>query len=159
MLHNLKQEIEAWLGENISNPALFVVEVAVKFRGSEVGHIVVLLDSDNGITIDDCSALSRKLSEWLELHPSLNATYQLEVSSPGVDYPLSSQRQFTKNVGRNLQLLLNTDITVTGKLEQVTETELVLEVTTKQKGKKAITEMTTVPFNHIKKANVLVSFK
>jgi len=50
----------------------------------------------HGVTVDDCAAVSRALEPWLDARPDLPPRYVLEVSSPGVDRPLTKDRDFQR---------------------------------------------------------------
>jgi len=64
----------------------------------------VTVDREDGfITIDDCTVLSRLLQDILDLETGVPENYQLIVSSPGIDSPLSLEWQFRKNQGRFIQ--------------------------------------------------------
>ena len=56
----------------------------------------------SGVTVDDCSRVSRALEEYLDQSPQLPSTYQLEVSSPGVERPLVRRRDFERFTGREV---------------------------------------------------------
>jgi ribosome maturation factor RimP len=86
----------------------FLVEVRVRVeRGATV--IQVFVDTDSGITIDQCATISRSLKSMLDTHGTLaTVVYQLEVSSPGLDQPLKLLRQYQKNVGRRFHVRFST---------------------------------------------------
>lgn len=130
----------------------FIVEIVV--AGNENNpRITVLLDSDKGITIDECADISRVFNKELEV---LSIThYTLEVSSPGLDYPLKLKRQYTKNVGRKLKIMTNDGDQITGILKQMNEESILIEL---PKEKKITKEMLEINLSNIKKANVLISF-
>jgi Uncharacterized protein conserved in bacteria len=94
--------------------------------------------------------------EALEL---IDSAYRIEVSSPGVDFPLSSERQYRKNIGRELKVFLQDGKELKGKLISVSESGIVLEAKMKEKGKKAVLQEVNVAFEDIKKSVVQVSFK
>jgi len=94
--------------------------------------------------------------EALEL---IDSAYRIEVSSPGVDFPLSSERQYRKNFGRELKVFLQDGKELKGKLIAVSESGIVLEAKMKEKGKKAVLQEVNVAFEDIKKSVVQVSFK
>ena len=73
--------------------------------GRSLFHIVVDR-RDQGISIDDCAFLSRKLQRYLNNHSLLAGEWRLEVTSPGIGYPLSRHWQFRKNAGRLLKITL-----------------------------------------------------
>jgi ribosome maturation factor RimP len=67
-------------------------------------QITVLLDADNGITIEKCTVINKALYKFIEesgFFPDGN--FSLEVSSPGVGKPLKLLRQYKKNIGRRLE--------------------------------------------------------
>lgn len=55
-----------------------------------------------GVTVEDCRVVSRALESWLDERPGTAATYQLEVSSPGVERPLTKARDFQRFAGREV---------------------------------------------------------
>ncbi len=137
------------------DPQYFLVSVGIK----PTNNARVYLDGDNGITIEKCIQFNRKMVAIIEETNILPAdNFSLEVSSPGIDTPLLLHRQYVKNKGRLLEVVLADDTPVTGTLMEVAERNLVLEVTT-GKGKKAVTEQKEIPFDQIKKAVVQVQFR
>jgi ribosome maturation factor RimP len=98
------------------------------------------------------------LSGELETNELLDEAYTLEVSSPGLDYPLTEMRQYQKNIGRSLKVYLLSGEEVLGKLKEVEEQGIKLVVTKKEKGKKSVEEEQSVSLNEIKKSIVQVSF-
>lgn len=136
---------------------LFIVDVAVS--ESSRPKITVLADGEQGITIDQCATISRRINKKIEEDFGPDMAYVLEVSSPGVDFPLTQPQQFKRHTGRSLKLKLQDGSEKTGKLEEVTETGLNLLEEIKQKGKKATYVPVQIPFGEIEKANVVISFK
>jgi ribosome maturation factor RimP len=123
-------------------------------------RVMILIDGDQGITIDDCAELSRKVSKELDEREHEffgDENYLLEVSTPGVDHPLKLKRQYYKNIGRGLRVKVQEHITE-GKLTEVTDDKIVL-VQEVGAGKKKETTTVEIPFSQIDKAFVLVSFK
>ena len=143
---------------SLPNNDLFIVDVAVSDSAVRP-KITVLADGEQGITIDQCATISRRVNAKIAEAFGEELSYVLEVSSPGVDFPLTQPKQFMRNIGRNLKLKLQDGTEKTGKLEEVTETGLNLTEEIKQKGKKATYEPVQIPFGEIVKANVVISFK
>ena len=137
---------------------LFVVDVAVSDTPVRP-KITVLADGEQGITIDQCATISRRINKRIEETFGEEVSYVLEVSSPGVDFPLTQPKQYQRNVGRSLKVKLQDGTEKTGKLEDVSENGIGLLEETKQKGKKATYEPVQIPFGEIVKANVVISFK
>ena len=92
----------------------------------------VLLDKDGGITLDDVADVSRVLSDALDLadeqDPTLLGTsYVLEVSSPGVDRPLTEPRHWRRNVGRLVRAVLRDGGTAEGRITAADDDALTLD--------------------------------
>ena len=139
--------IEKW-------PEVFLVEI----KDTPGNQITVLLDADNGITIEKCTAINRVLYKYIEesaLFP--DGDFSLEVSSPGVDKPLKLHRQYKKNIGRKVEVLLIDGAKLEGTLTQVNEEDIIIE---EQQGKrkKIIMKTTAILFNQIKHTTVLITF-
>ncbi|SDK62468.1 ribosome maturation factor RimP [Catalinimonas alkaloidigena] len=144
--------------EHLAGSSLFPVAVEVK-GSAQRPKVVVLLDGDSGVKIDDCAKVSRWLGERLEELNLFGNAYTLEVSSPGVDFPLTQPRQYPQHIGRTLNVTLTEGETVTGRLESVNHDGIVVLETRKEKGKKATTQPRDLLFSQINQAQVQVSFK
>jgi ribosome maturation factor RimP len=107
------------------HPSHFLVETRIK----PTNNIKVFLDADEGMPLSELIQYNRKLYRWIEetgLYPDGN--FSLEVSSPGLDEPLKLQRQYQKNMGRFVEIMLNDNTTKEGKLLEATEDGLVIEI-------------------------------
>lgn len=135
-------------------PSYFLVEIRIK----PTNNVKIYLDGDQGITIEKCISINRPLYKKLEamgLFP--NDDFSLEVSSPGLDEPLKLHRQYVKNAGRPVEVLLLDGTKVEGKMTLVTETDITVEETRgKNKKKEVITHL--FPFNNIKSTKLQVVF-
>jgi ribosome maturation factor RimP len=77
----------------------------------------VVVDSDQGVSLDDAAAISRQLSAALDSTPAMgDFPYSLEVSSPGVDRPLTDPRHWRRSAGRLVQVTAADAGTVTGRV-------------------------------------------
>jgi len=124
--------IEAKVNELLMEvPGYFMVEISVK----PTNNIKVFVDADQGATIDQLSKLNRALYKWIEENLYPNGDFSIEVSSPGLDEPLKLDRQYLKNIGRFVEVLLKNGIKKEGKLLSVSDNEIVMEEE-KGKGKK-----------------------
>ncbi|MDH5366860.1 MAG: ribosome maturation factor RimP, partial [Cyclobacteriaceae bacterium] len=83
----------------------------------------------------------------------INDAFRLEVSSPGLDHPITLLRQYEKNVGRQVKITLNDGLSHTGKLLTANDNEITIEQTIKKENKKL-----TILFKDIQKTQVQVSF-
>lgn len=138
----------------IDDESLFLV--GVKLKGNPGNQkLLVWIDGDEGVTIDQCVMVNRKLSATLdELEDLIPGKYQLEVSSAGIDYPLQFLRQYKKNVGRSLKVTLKDGREVKGELTGVEENGITL-VEEIKKLKKEV----NLNFDEVEQSKVLVSFK
>ena len=156
-MSDLKHVILDLVEKHLPDEEHFIVEVKID-RVADKTKILILVDADQGMTIAACASLSRALSGELETNELLDEAYTLEVSSPGLDYPLTEKRQYLKNIGRTLKVFLLTGEEVSGKLKEVEEQGIKLVVTKKEKGKKSVEEEHSFAFNELKKSIVQVSF-
>lgn len=134
----------------------FIVDVILSSKKGPK-KVLVVIDGDRGVTIDECADMSRKLSKALDDSDFFLEPYFLEVSSPGLDHPLILNRQFKKNIGRKLKIVMDNK-TMEGLLENVTEDGIQINREIGS-GKKKETQTDTISFSDIKKAFVLISFK
>lgn len=152
----VEKRVTELVEEKISDrPELFLVEVKMLPNNKLIIHV----DGDEGISIQDCAAISRHVGFHLEEENVLEKAYNLEVSSPGVGEPLKLQRQYHKNIGRELSLKLAAGDKKEGKLVSVGENSLTIEEVVKEKGKKAQVLESTIELSSIIEIKVLISFK
>jgi ribosome maturation factor RimP len=161
----IAQLLEPYLGGGL----YYVVDCQVAGRQGGTLKVTVLLDSDAGITIDECARIGRQLGNDMDEQNVFGEAvpFNLEVSSPGVDFPLSQPRQFQKNVGRTLKVDITAGQTLVGTLLEVTETGIVLDVPPLKISKtkrKTLTELPPegiqpIAFEAIRKATVEITFK
>ncbi len=154
---SVDQKIRELCESLLTDASHFIVDVDVSSSGSR-SKVKVLLDGDSGVTIDDCASLSRQLGALLEEQEVFEGAYTLEVSSPGVDYPLGSERQYRKNIGRSLKIRRADSREIKGKLISAGKNGIEISYTSgKGKDKKEVQE--EIPYNEIEKAIVQISFK
>lgn len=156
---SIQQSIEDFLNQNLDSPSHFLVEVGVSSGKGKESRVQVLMDSDFGITIEECAAYSRKLGKFLEESDFFEGAYNLEVASPGLDFQIESDRQFQKNLLRGFLLELDSHKVVEGKLISFSADMLEIETEEKTKGKKNVVQRVQIPRQQIVKAKVTVSFK
>jgi ribosome maturation factor RimP len=140
-------------------PEVFVVEVNLAVGPSSV--LSFWIDTDEGITIDLCARVSRKLNAWLEENDPFEFPFNLEVSSPGVGRPIKVRRQYYKNVGRKLKVKTIEGKTLTGTLAAVDEEGITMAFDPKKKPKKSENSENTdikLAFDAIQEAKVEISF-
>jgi ribosome maturation factor RimP len=149
------QAIEKMLQDMLVNdPAYFLVEIRVK----PTNNVKLFLDGDQGVTIEKCISWNRALYRKIEeenLYPDGN--FSLEVSSPGVDEPLKMLRQYKKNVGRSVEVILKDGIKIAGKMIDVSEEAITVEET-KGKNKKKEVIQHQFQFDQIKSTTIQTVF-
>ncbi|WP_428657093.1 ribosome maturation factor RimP [Runella sp.] len=154
---NVQEKIVELLSALLEDDKFFIVEVQVS--SSKVRQkITILIDSDPGISIDECAEISWKLGEMLETQEVIPNAYTLEVSSPGVGYPLAMPRQFRKNIGRSLRVVLKDGIEKKGELISADEEGFVLLEELKKKKKDQVPAELSFAYADIAKAEVQIKF-
>lgn len=135
-------------------PQYFLVEVKIK----PTNNVKLYLDGDQGITIEKCISINRPLYKQLEesgLFPADD--FSLEVSSPGLDEPLKLFRQYRKNIGRPVEVLLKDGRKIEGKLTEAKEEAITVEET-RGKNKKKEVLLHEFLFDNIKSTKLQVVF-
>lgn len=157
---DLNTSITEMAASLLKEPHLFLVEVVIS--GNRVQKkVVVIIDGDKGATIEDCSKLSRALSAKLDEEEIIPEMYTLEVTTPGVDFPLKLKRQYKKHIGRGFKITLTDKSQIKGKLTGTGDEfiEIEFEEKTDKKSKKKEMKTMELPFDMIDKAFVQISFK
>ena len=89
----------------------------------------VVVDSDRGVSLDDAAAISRKLSAALDVAPVVgDFPYTLEVSSPGVDRPLTDPRHWRRAVGRLVEVTAADAGPISGRILAADDDGVTLDV-------------------------------
>ncbi|WP_343530712.1 ribosome assembly cofactor RimP [Pedobacter sp.] len=152
----VEKRVSELVEEKIADrPDLFLVDVKMLPNNKLIIHV----DGDQGISIQDCVAISRHVGFHLEEENAIETAYNLEVSSPGVGEPLRLHRQYAKNIGRELGLKLTNGDKKEGKLVEVNENVITIEEQVKEKGKKVQLVSSQIALNDITETKVLISFK
>ena len=136
------------------NPGYFLVEI----KANPANNIKVFLDADAGVSIDKCVKYNRALYKQIEesgIFPE--GDFSLEVSSPGLDEPLKLKRQYIKNTGRNVEVILHDGSKVEGKLLAVNDADIQVEEV-KGKNKKRETLQHTIRIDNIKTTKIQIQF-
>jgi ribosome maturation factor RimP len=103
---NLQQEqIVAMLEPEVERLGFELVDVEVSVDGSN-GVLRVFIDSDDGITLENCAAVSRQVSALLDVEDPIPGEYNLEVSSPGINRRLVKSTHFERFAGSRVKVKL-----------------------------------------------------
>ena len=145
--------VQELLAPLLEGTDMFVVRVFIK----PTNNIKVFLDADEGLSISKSATINKRLRALIEekqLFP--DDDYSLEVSSPGVDEPLTSMRQYKKNIGRTVAItFLDGSPEKVGVLKEVTDEQLQIEV---KIPKKKETTWVAIPLLTIKTITVQIVF-
>lgn len=110
------------------------------------------IDSPNGVTVDNCSQVSRQVGAMLDVEGMFSGGYRLEVSSPGIDRPLFELAHFCRFIGSRVKLRLHMPIDqckqYKGVLLKVEGNDIYLKVDESERELR-------VPFSMIDKANII----
>ncbi|HEV8506532.1 MAG TPA: ribosome maturation factor [Chitinophagaceae bacterium] len=136
------------------DPENFLVEVKIR----PGNNIKIFVDADHGISIDKLAQYNRSLCRQIEesgLFP--NNDFSLEFSSPGLEEPLKLRRQYLKNIGRYVEVILKSGIKREGKLVNVTEGEILVEEEKGNRKKKEIIQY-FLPYDDIKTTKIQIKW-
>jgi len=148
---NLETRIRELLDGILKETDSYLVELRIK-----PNKVEIFADRDPHITIDDCVRISRFLEKELNSEFGFSDTYSLEVSSPGMDQPLKILRQYKKNVGRKVEVLMFSGMKKIGRLLYADEEKIVVEEEMlKQENQNLQSE---IPFVQIKSTNIVFQF-
>jgi ribosome maturation factor RimP len=118
-------------------------------------RITVIADGDSALDLDTAAELSRSASTLLDAVKNIDSSYVLEVSSPGVDRPLTTEKHFRRAQGRKVELTLADGTQVTGRVGETSDNTLRLVV---REDRARDWTVRPVPIGEIVKAVVQVEF-
>jgi ribosome maturation factor RimP len=136
------------------DPENFLVEVKIR----PGNNIKIFVDADRGMSIDKLAQYNRNLYRQIEesgLFP--NNDFSLEISSPGLDEPLKLRRQYLKNIGRYVEILLKSGVKIEGKLINATDGEILIEEEKGNKKKKEIIQH-SLSYDDIKTTKIQIKW-
>lgn len=106
MAGKVKSLVSEKISPSIEEMGYEVVDIEYIKTGDGM-ELTFYIDSDNGVNIDDCEKVSKVIDPLLDqLNPTDDQPYTLCVSSPGIDRPLKSERDFKRNQGKEVSLTL-----------------------------------------------------
>ena len=98
-------KVEAFLLPVMEENGFELVDVEyVKEAGT--WYLRAYIDKPGGFTVDDCEMVSRKLGDWLDKEDSIDESYILEDSSPGLGRPLKKEKDFKRSLGEQVEIRL-----------------------------------------------------
>ena len=152
----LQDKVENLLKEAFQeNNSLFLIDLNI----TKDNKILVVIDGDNGVSVNDCIAVSRKVEHNLDREEE---DFSLEVSSAGVSEPLRLERQYRKNLGRKLQVTTNNE-KIEATLTEVDQDGIKLNWKAREpkpvgKGKHTVQKEAVLPYSEITDAKVMITF-
>lgn len=147
-----KTKIENLVNEFIEGTGIFIVAVKV----SSTGKITVLADTMKGITIDECADLHRHIEKNLDRD---SEDFELQVSSPGLDMPLTILQQYYRNEGMEVEVTDTDGTKFRGTLRNVTSGGFELESDIRSKGKLKEKKEISFNFDQVKKTKLILNIK
>lgn len=129
----LRKKIEPWIKEE----DLELVDLEFFERGP-ASVLRIYVDKAGGITVDQCANLSRKIGDFLDIENLIPHRYMLEVSSPGLDRPLTKGVDFKRKIGEKVKVFLKEKMggkmELVGKIKNIEEEDLFLLIESPQSG-------------------------
>lgn len=147
------EKVKELLEPILSYEGIELVDIEVKKQKN--GHLLrIFIYKEGGIKLDDCENVSEQLSRILEVEDIFPGKYVLEVSSPGLDRPLKTQKDFKRCIGELVNVEIDEDekkSRIFGKVIDVTDSSVVLET---KKEKKSL----EISFEKILNASIEIRF-
>ena len=152
-----KEIVKKIVDSHLSGTDKYLVDIAVH----PDNRIVIEIDGDELISIDDCIALTKYIESNLDRDIE---DYELEVGSAGISQPFKILKQYKKNIGNEVEVLLKTGMKHSGILKDADEEKIVLTITKQVKpegAKRKITveENLSFAYNEIKHTKYIIRFK
>ena len=149
---NQDKEIYNLTEQVVGKHNFLLIEVLV--RGEKMNRVIeVFIDNEKGITTENCADVSRELNSLFEENNLFSGKYRLDVSSPGISRPLKFLPQYSKHIGRELEVkyAVNEEKTekIKGRLTKVDGNKLWFTT--------ADSEL-IIDFEKVIKSKVLISF-
>jgi ribosome maturation factor RimP len=117
-------------------------------------YLRVYIDKPGGVTLDDCQNMSEILSDKLDQEDPIDAAYFLEVSSPGLDRPLKTDKDLNRNIGKDVEISLYRPFegkkTYEGKLNNFNDEFITIDIRTD--------ELINIPRNIISNIKLALKF-
>ena len=124
---SINNEISSAISPIIESTGNYLEEVKVVNAGKNK-LITIIVDSDSHLNLDQVTQITKSISTTLdELSALGNSPFTLEVTSPGIDRPLTLERHWRKNIGKLVKVVKNSDEIVEGRILSVTDNSAILE--------------------------------
>jgi len=144
-----KEKVISIVNEELEGSDLFLVDLKI----GKDNKISVFIDGDNGVMIQNCIDLSRKIEGNFDREVE---DFELSVLSSGVGEPLMNVRQYKKNIGRYISIVTNDGQKIEGELVSVDEDKILVRETPKKKKDTPIER--EIAFTDIKEGKIIIIF-
>ena len=149
----LKDQISELITPALQQAGYFLEDVNLVTPGQH-RIVTIIVDGERALNLDQVTLATKLISELLDEAQFMGETpFTLEVTSPGVDRPLTQPRHFSKNTDRLLKVVKTDGEVVTGRISSNTENDVTLLVTEKKESKDVV-----LKFSEIKRATVEIEF-
>jgi len=129
------------------------------FAGGPASVLRIFVDQVGGITVDRCASLSRKIGDFLDMENLIPHRFTLEVSSPGLDRPLTTSADFKRKIGKKVKVFLKEDIEgkkeLVGIIKNLEEEDLILLIEA-SKSKASEEKEENVPLRKVAWAKIML---
>ncbi|MCK9163767.1 MAG: ribosome assembly cofactor RimP [Bacteroidales bacterium] len=144
-----KEKVISIVNEELEGSDLFLVDLKI----GKDNKISVFIDGDNGVMIQNCIDLSRKIEGNFDREVE---DFELSVLSSGVGEPLMNVRQYKKNIGRYISIVTNDGQKIEGELVSVDEDKILVRETPKKKKDTPVER--EIAFTDIKEGKIIIIF-
>lgn len=152
------KKVENILEDSLKAQGYGIVRVLMAGNYRMTLQIMIENLDGRGITLEDCEAVSRMASVLLDQHDPISERYVLEISSPGLDRPLTKPADFIRFIGHEVAFKLNRLIekrkNMQGRLDQATETDVTISMG-KDNGEEI---QVVIPYEDIRSAKLYIKF-
>jgi ribosome maturation factor RimP len=141
-----KEQVLAVITPAIESLGFYIEDITITSAGKR-SLLTVIVDGDTHLSLDQVTVATKAISEIVENLPTLgNNPFTLEVTSPGLDRPLTKPRHWRKNLDRLIKIILTDGKEVKGRIKDSNETSVTVD-------------NQTINFADIKRATLEVEFK
>ncbi|MDO4228875.1 MAG: ribosome assembly cofactor RimP [Capnocytophaga sp.] len=154
---NFREKVNSLISNILlENPSLFLIDLTI----SNNNAIRIVIDGDKGVGIEDCITISRAIEHNLDRE---EVDFSIEVTSFGATEPFKMERQYLKNVGRNVEILTTDGKKHEGLLKGIADEKVILETEIREpkpigKGKITVKKELLFALNDIKETKVIIKF-
>lgn len=153
----MREQVAILLNQALDkNPSLFLID----FDITPDHQIHVTIDGDQGVTVEDCIAVSREIEHNLDRE---ELDFSLDVMSAGAVGPLTMTRQYIKNIGRQVEVKTVKGETIEAILKNATQEAITLHWKAREpkpvgKGKVTVKKEAVLPYEEIVQTKVMIKF-